>query len=428
MWETTTTYEEEGMKEFARGNRRARLLGLSVTGLLAVVVVFGATAAGAPAKPQATVTLTVNTLPIANALPLDLGIKKGFFAEQGIEINKRTLQSGNDVVLALQNSSGEIGYLGWVPMMIARTQGIPVAGVAASEVEGTSEADNWQNILVKGSSSIRTPADLAGKTIAVNALKGVGEVMIKAALKKVGVDPNGVKLLALPFPAMRSALNNGQVDAIWTPEPFMTQALTIDGARIVMAPGPVLSRFWPIGGYAARDDWAARNPGLTAKFRAAINKSLSYSQAHPEEIRELLPAASRNVRLPIWSPIVDRDLVLQLAKYTKEFGVISTLPNMTKLLPSTITGGKTLQGTVGEQFILLRLDGKSVTRLKAGKYTFVVTDSSKTQNFVLAGPGVSKSTSRTGTGRSTWTLTLKKGTYTFSSSARPALKKSFRVT
>ena len=75
MWETTTTYEEEGMKEFARGNRRARLLGLSVTGLLAVVVVFGATAAGAPAKPQATVTLTVNTLPIANALPLDLGIK-----------------------------------------------------------------------------------------------------------------------------------------------------------------------------------------------------------------------------------------------------------------------------------------------------------------------------------------------------------------
>ena len=46
-------------------------------------------------------TITVNTLPIANALPLDLGIKKGFFAEQGIEIKKRTLQSGNDVVLAL---------------------------------------------------------------------------------------------------------------------------------------------------------------------------------------------------------------------------------------------------------------------------------------------------------------------------------------
>jgi len=374
------------------------------------------------------VTITVNTLPIANALPMDLGIKKGFFSEQGIEINKKTLQSGNDIILALQNSSGEIGYVGWVPAMIARTQGIPVTAIAASEVEGTSEADNWQNILVKGSSSIRTPADLVGKTVAVNALKGVGEVAIKGALKKLGIDPESVKLLALPFPAMRSALNNGQVDAIWTPEPFMTQALTIDGARIVMAPGPVLGRFWPNGGYVSRDDWAARNPGLAAKFRTAINKSLTYAQANPNEIRDLLPAATRNVRLPVWSPVVDRDKMLQLAKLAKEFGVISTLPNMTKLLPSTITGGKTLQGTVGDNFILLRLDGKAVTRLKAGEYTFVVTDSSKTQNFVLAGPGVNKSTSRTGTGRSTWTLALKKGTYTFRSSARPALKKTFRVT
>ena len=200
-------------------------------------------------------------------------------------------------------------------------------------MEGTSEADNWQNILVKGSSSIRTPADLVGKTVAVNALKGVGEVMIKAALKKVGVDPDSVRLLALPFPAMRSALQNGQVDAIWTPEPFLSQVL-IDGGRTVMAPGPVLGRFWPIGGYAARDDWAARNPGLAAKFRAAINKSLAYSQANPNEIRDLLPAASRNVRLPIWSPLIDRDKLIQLARFTKEYGVISTLPNMTKLVPS----------------------------------------------------------------------------------------------
>src|SRR6185295_3572226 len=147
------------------------------------------------------------------------------------------------------------------PAMIARTSGIPISAVALSEVESTNQASNWQNILVKGSSSIRTPADLAGKTIAVNALKGVGEVMIKAALKKVGVDPNSVRLLALPFPAMRSALNNGQVDAIWTPEPFLSQVLS-DGGRTVMAPGPVLGRFFPIGGYASRDEWAARNPGL----------------------------------------------------------------------------------------------------------------------------------------------------------------------
>ena len=392
----------------------------------AVMAMFSGAAASSPNR--ALVTITVDTLPIANALPMDLGIKKGFFQAQGIEINKRTLQSGNDVVLAVANHHGEIGYLGWVPMMIARTQGIKLTAVAASEVEGTSAADNWQNILVKGSSSIRTAKDLAGKTIAVNALKGVGEVMIKAALKKEGVDPNSIKLLALPFPSMRSALQNGQVDAIWTPEPFLSQALNTDGARIVMAPGPVLGKFWPIGGYAALAEWSKANPDLARKFRTAINQSLTYSQSHPSEIRELLPAATQNVRLPIWSPLIDRTKLLQLAKYSKEFGVISTLPNLTQLVPSSITGGKNLQGTVGDRFIALRLDGRAVKTLPAGRYTFIVADTSKTQNFRLVGPGVNKQTSVRGTGRSTWTVTLKKGKYTFSSSARRSLKATFRVT
>src|SRR5947207_7870113 len=166
--------------------RRTRLLG--VAAILCLVV--GGTAASAPSKTRTAqlTTVTVDTLPIANALPMDLGISKGFFSAHGIEIKKQTLQSGNDIILAMANHNGDIGYVGYVPMMIGRTQGIPMTLVAASDVEGTSITDNWQNILVKGSSAIRTPADLAGKTIAVNALKGVGEVVIKAALKKAGVD------------------------------------------------------------------------------------------------------------------------------------------------------------------------------------------------------------------------------------------------
>jgi NitT/TauT family transport system substrate-binding protein len=403
--------------------RSTRLFGVAAA---VVVAIGGGSAANAPARSLA--TITVDTLPIANALPLDLGIKKGFFQTQGIDINKKTLQSGNDVVLALANNNGEIGYLGWVPMMIARTQGIKISAVAASEVEGTSAADNWQNILVKGSSSIRAPADLAGKTIAVNALKGVGEVMIKGALKKLGVNPNSIKLLALPFPAMRAALRNGQVDAIWTPEPFLTQALQQDDARVVMAPGPVLGKYWPIGGYAALTDWSRKNAALATKFRIAINQSLRYAQSHPDEIRALLPAGTPNIRLPIWSPVIDRQKLLQTARYAKEFDVISSLPNLAVLVPSSISGGKTLQGTVGNRFIALRLDGNRVTRLTAGRYTFVVSDLSKTQNFRLDGPGVHKATSVRGTGRSTWTVRLQRGRYTFSSSAKASLKRTFRVT
>src|SRR5436305_8820831 len=183
----------------ASHSRRARVLAAAVA-VGGALVALSSPAAGAPQRTALT-TVTVDTLPIANGLPLDLGITKGFFSAHGIEIKKQTLQSGNDIILALANHNGDIGYVGYVPMMIGRTQGIPMTLVAASDVEGTSATDNWQDILVKGSSSIHTPADLAGKTIAVNALKGVGEVVIKAALKKLGVDPSSPHLLAVPFPS-----------------------------------------------------------------------------------------------------------------------------------------------------------------------------------------------------------------------------------
>src|SRR5436189_477424 len=315
--------------------RRVRLSAVALVVGIALLASLGGSAAGAPTRRTLT-TITIDTLPIANALPVTLGVQKGFFSQRGIDIKTQTLQSGNDIILALSNHNGDVGYVGYLPMMIGATQNIPLQLVAASEVEGTSTADNWQNILVKGNSSIRTPADLAGKTIAVNALKGVGEVIIKAALKKLNVDPNSVHLLALPFPSMRSALSNGQVDAIWTPEPFLSQALNLDGDRTVLAPGPTLSNFFPNGGYAASSDWLKSNPALAKNFQAAMNQSLTYAQSHPDEIKALLPPGTQNSRLAVWSPVIDRAKLLQLAKYAKEFGVISSLPNFTQLFPSAV--------------------------------------------------------------------------------------------
>jgi NitT/TauT family transport system substrate-binding protein len=408
-------------------NGRMRLLGVmtllaSATALLG----FGGAASGAPAKTQAEVVV-VDTLPIANARPLDLGIAKGFFAQQNIEIKKQVLQSGNDIVLAAANHNGDIGYISYVPAMVGRTQGIEVSLVAASDVEGTSIDDNWQNILVKGSSSIQKPADLAGKTIAVNALKGLGEVIVKAALEKSGVDPNSIKLLALPFPSMRSALANGQVDAVWTPEPFVSQILS-DGGRIVLAPGPTIGKFLPNGGYFAIGDWATKNPGIAKRFATALKQSIQYAQTHTDEVRALAPPLPANVRLPIWSAIVDRAQLLTLAKYAKEFGVITTLPNFTKLIPSTTLTGLSLQATVGSSgFVTLRLNGKVVTKLSAGKYAIIVSDQSTSDNFHLKGPGFDKATSVPKKESLTWTATLAKGTYAFGSDGHKSRNRTFAV-
>jgi plastocyanin len=57
--------------------------------------------------------------------------------------------------------------------------------------------------------------------------------------------------------------------------------------------------------------------------------------------------------------------------------------------------------------------GADLKKIKAGTYTIKIEDKAKIHNFRLTGPGVNKSTSVTGTGEKLWTVTLKRGTYTY---------------
>jgi hypothetical protein len=74
-----------------------------------------------------------------------------------------------------------------------------------------------------------------------------------------------------------------------------------------------------------------------------------------------------------------------------------------------------LVGSVGPGFTitLKNAAGQKVTRLKRGLYAITVTDRSGAHNFHLLGPGVNKLTSVAGTGRQTFNVTLKAGTYRF---------------
>ena len=77
---------------------------------------------------------------------------------------------------------------------------------------------------------------------------------------------------------------------------------------------------------------------------------------------------------------------------------------------------KTVKGTVGPGYTIgMTLDGKKVTKLKAAKaYRFVISDRSSAHDFHLSGPGLNRVLTGVGfTGTKTFTLTLKRGTYSF---------------
>jgi plastocyanin len=91
-----------------------------------------------------------------------------------------------------------------------------------------------------------------------------------------------------------------------------------------------------------------------------------------------------------------------------------------------------LKGTIGPGYTisLKNAQGKRVTTLKHGKYTFAVQDKSNIHNFTLNGPGV-KNKMITGTsfvGPKTVTVTLKAGKYRYYCTVHPFVTGTFKVT
>jgi hypothetical protein len=85
----------------------------------------------------------------------------------------------------------------------------------------------------------------------------------------------------------------------------------------------------------------------------------------------------------------------------------------------------TLKGTVGPGFTIKLTKPAS---LKAGKYTFKISDKSKAHDFTLKGPGMNKHLTGVGfVGSKTVSLKLKKGKYTYYCSVHPDIKGTFKV-
>jgi NitT/TauT family transport system substrate-binding protein len=285
-----------------------------------------------------TTTLRVGVIPIADVAPLYLGMKKGFFEEEGLRIRPQLAEGGAAITPAVVSGDFQIGFSNTISLLIAASQDLPVEIISQGVLAGKTEEDAWADLLVLKDGPIKEPKDLEGKTIAVNTLKNICEVTIKASLEKEGVAVDTLKFAEVPFPDMNAALEAQRVDGACVVEPFVSQgkagaARGIDPFYVRTAPDLTVAT------YFTSKQYAQENGDVVDRFVEAMNRSLTYAQSNPDEVRDVLldyteipPEAAEQIKLPVWRPDLNEPTIELLSKLSLKYGLIEEQPDLDELI------------------------------------------------------------------------------------------------
>ncbi|WP_324275496.1 ABC transporter substrate-binding protein [Blastococcus brunescens] len=164
-----------------------------------------------------------------------------------------------------------------------RLRGLPLKMVRENDRPGP------QALYSMPSSGIAEPADLAGKTVAINGLGNIMELTARAALDEAGVDPDSVQFVELPPPDMLAALGTGNVDAAWLAEPFVTIADNTTDAVAVLDVFSGSTEDLPVAGWATSAQFAQENPNTLAAFTRAMDAAMEMIDEDPSMVAEIVP-------------------------------------------------------------------------------------------------------------------------------------------
>jgi NitT/TauT family transport system substrate-binding protein len=250
------------------------------------------------------------------------GISKGIFSKHKLKIELDAAQGGATAIPALVSGDIQVAGSNVVSLLLAASKGLPIQAIApGTSAQGAGDKD-FGALLAGAKSGVQDARDLEGKTVAVNTLNNIAEVVVKASLEKEGADPSKIKLTELGFPEMAPALGKGEVDAAFSIEPFVTSSVK-DGAKVINYSYVATEPDMQVGAYAVSKKFAGENPDAVESYRAAVAETAQYVTAHEDEFRTFL---SEQAKIP---PAVAGKIVLP--KFTQELNVKS-LDNTAKLM------------------------------------------------------------------------------------------------
>src|SRR5574338_1018926 len=162
--------------------------------LLAASLLLSGCATGGPGKPAAItkIRLPMGYIPNVQYAPFYVAVDKGYFAQEGIEIEFDYSFETDGIALV---GAGELPFTlaSGEQVLLARAQGLPVV-----------YAYSWYSqfpisVISVPELNIQKPADLRGQSIGLPGLFGANYIGLEALLFEAGLSASDVKLDSIAF-------------------------------------------------------------------------------------------------------------------------------------------------------------------------------------------------------------------------------------
>ena len=282
--------------------------------------------------------VTVGVLPITAVAPLYLGVEQGLFEEQGLDVTIETGGGGATTVPRVVSGELDFAFGNLASVIIAREQGLPLTLVANGMTTTGDAATDYSALVVPPDSDVTGAADLDGATVAIDNLNNIGDTSVRNSVRVDGGDPTDLEFIELAFPDMPSALSNGQVDAAWVVEPFLTIALE-QGATEIAGNFVDLHEDLSVAAYFTGEELIQGDPETVDAFSEAMDASLTYAEDNPEETAQILTTYTEideaiidDLRWPRFPTDIDGDAVATLADLMVTDGIIDADPDLDTLI------------------------------------------------------------------------------------------------
>ena len=214
----------------------------------------------------------------------------------GVKVKWAEFAAGPQMLEALNAGAIDVGQTGEAP---------PIFAQAASDnllyLANEPPAPKGEAILVPKDSTIKSVADLKGKTVGLNKGSNVHFLLVKA-LEKAGLSYSDITTKFLPPADARAAFEKGALDAwaIW--DPFQASAELAIGARVLTTAEGIVPNYQF---YLGSRKFADANPAVIDALIAAIGETNAWIQKDPAAaVAELAPTTG--IPAPILAVAIGR--------------------------------------------------------------------------------------------------------------------------